>query len=70
MAEYSNEPMAPGSGPEMSLIDTWIAAFTKPNEGTFARIVAQPGATTSKAFLWVFVASLITSFASAIAQTV
>jgi hypothetical protein len=68
MAEYSNEPVVPGSGPEMSLIDTWIAAFTKPNEGTFARIVAQPGATVSKAFLWVFGASLITSFASAIAQ--
>ncbi len=70
MAEYSNEPMVPGGGPEMSLIDTWIAAFTKPNEGTFARIVAQPGATTSKAFLWVLVASLITSFASLIAQAV
>ena len=68
MAEYSNEPVAPEGGPEMSLVDTWIAAFTKPNEGTFARIVAQPGATVSKAFLWVFVASLITSFASAIAQ--
>ena len=52
----------------MSLVDTWIAAFTKPNEGTFARIVAQPSASVSKAFLWVFVASLITSFASAIAQ--
>jgi hypothetical protein len=70
MAEYSNEPMVPGSDPEMSLIDTWIAAFTKPNEGTFARIVAQRGATASKAFLWVFVASLITSFASLIAQAV
>ena len=68
MAEYSNEPVVPGGGPEMSLVDTWIAAFTKPNEGTFARIVAQPSASVSKAFLWVFVASLITSFASAIAQ--
>jgi hypothetical protein len=68
MAEYSNEPVVPGGGPEMSLVDTWIAAFTKPNEGTFARIAAQTGATVSKAFLWVFVASLITSFASAIAQ--
>ena len=69
MAEYSNEPVAPEGDPKMSLVDTWIAAFTKPNEGTFARIVAQPGASASKAFLWVFVASLITSFASAIAQS-
>lgn len=68
MAEYSNEPVAPEGGPEMSLVDMWIAAFTKPNEGTFARIMARPGATVSKAFLWVFVASLITSFASLVAQ--
>lgn len=70
MTEYSNEPVTPEGGPEMSLVDTWIAAFTKPNEGTFSRIVAQPSATVSKAFLWVFVASLITSFASLIAQAV
>jgi hypothetical protein len=68
MSELSNEPMVPESGPPMSMIDTWMAAVTKPNEGTFARIAAQPGASASKAFLWVFVASLITSFASFIAQ--
>ena len=62
--------MAPESGPAMSMVDTWIAAVTKPNEGTFARIVAQPGASASKAFLWVFVASLLTSLASLITQAV
>jgi hypothetical protein len=69
MSELSNEPVVPESDRPMSMIDTWMAALTKPNEGTFARIVAQPGASTTKAFLWVFVASLITSFASAIAQS-
>jgi hypothetical protein len=54
----------------MSLVDTWIAAITKPNEGTFAQIAAQPGATAGKAFLWVFLASILTSFASLIAQAV
>jgi hypothetical protein len=68
MSEFSNEPMGPESDRPMSMIDTWMAAFTKPNEGTYARIVAQPGASTSRAFLWVFVASLITTFASSIAQ--
>lgn len=68
MSEISNEPMGPENGQPMSMMDTWMAAFTKPNEGTFARIVAQPGASSSKAFLWVFVASLITSVASAISQ--
>jgi hypothetical protein len=69
MSELSNEPVVPEGDQPMSMIDTWMAAMTKPNEGTFARIVAQPGATTSKAFLWVFVASLISTFASTIAQT-
>ena len=68
MSEFSNEPMAPSGGGEMSLIDTWVSALTKPNEGTFARIVSQPGASASKAFLWVFLASLLTSFVSLIAQ--
>jgi hypothetical protein len=54
----------------MSLMDTWISAVTKPNESTFAQIAAQPGATGAKAFLWVFLASLLTSFASLIAQAV
>jgi len=68
MSELSNEPVVPESGQPMSMIDTWKAAITKPNEGTFARILAQPGASASKSFLWVFVASLITSFASSISQ--
>lgn len=67
MSEFSNEPIVPGRGPEMSLIDTWIDAFTKPKEETYARIVAQPSASASKAFLWVFVASLLTSLVSLVA---
>ena len=70
MSDLSNEPMVPESGPTMSLVETWIAAVTKPNEGTFAQIVAQPGATAGKAFLWVFLASILTSFASLIVQAV
>jgi len=59
--------MVPDSSPEMSLIDTWIDAFTKPREETYARIAAQPSASTGKALLWVFLASLLTSFASLVA---
>lgn len=70
MSEFSNEPMAPTGGSSMSLVETWMAAITKPNEGTFVQIAAQPGATVSKAFLWVFVASLVTSFVSFIAQAI
>jgi len=70
MSNMSNEPMVPAGDSEMSLVDTWMAAFTKPNEGTFARIAAQSRASITTAFIWVFVASLFTSFASLIAQAV
>jgi len=70
MSEFSNEPMVPSEGSAMSMTDTWVSAVTKPNVNTFARIAAQPGATTSKALLWVFVASLVTSFATFIAQAI
>ena len=68
MSEYSNEPIVPGNRPEMSLIDTWIEAFTKPKEETYAKIAAQPSASTTKAFLWVFIASLLTSIVGAVAS--
>ena len=70
MSEFSNEPMVPSESPAMSMMDTWVSAITKPNVATFTRIAAQPGATTSKALLWVFVASLVTSFVSFIAQAI
>ena len=70
MSELSNEPVIPESRSSMSLVETWIAAVTKPNESTFSQIVAQPGATAGKAFLWVFLASILTSFSSLIVQAV
>ena len=70
MSELSNDPMMPESDSEMSLLDTWMAAITKPNVETFQQIAAQPSASTTKAFVWVFIASLITTFASLVAQAV
>ncbi len=62
------EPVFEEKG-EMTMLETWIAAFTKPNENTFVEIISQRGATTSKAFLWIFLASLLSSFSSLIAQS-
>jgi hypothetical protein len=70
MSELSNEPVMPVGESEMSLIDTWMAAITKPKEETFAKIAAQPSATIAKAFLWFFISSLLTSFTSLIVQAV
>lgn len=67
MSEYSNEPIVPGSSPQMSMIETWTAAFTRPWEETYTNIAAQPGATATKAFLWVFIASMLTTLVSLIA---
>lgn len=69
MSEFPNEPMSSSSNSELSLIDTWMIAFTKPNEGTFVQIAAQRSATAAKAILWVFVASLVTSFVTLVAQS-
>lgn len=67
--EYLDQTPPPPGG-EMSAVETWIAAISKPNENTFAEIAAQPGATTGKAFLWVAIAALISAFFGALSQTV
>ena len=66
---FDNSTPPPSSG-EMTAIETWIAAVTKPNAGTFERIAGQSGATTNKALLWVALASLVTAFFRVIAQSV
>jgi hypothetical protein len=46
----------------------WITAVTKPKEETYAMLASQPGAEAKKAYLWVFLTSLVTSIAVAIVQ--
>jgi hypothetical protein len=60
----------PPEGPaRMGIFDMWIAALTQPREETFARIAAQPNATTGNALIWVFIATLISGMITAIGQT-
>jgi len=59
MNEEPNAPMLPARSP--SVVQTWMAAITKPNEQTYAQLAASPEAKTSTALLWVFIASLIQS---------
>ena len=68
MSEFSNTPMMAGNEPEMTLIETWMAVVTQPKVETFEKIAAQPSASTGKAVLWIFIASLVASFASLVAQ--
>ena len=62
----SNEPMMPSSSP--SFFETWVNALTKPREETYAAIAASPKAKSMTAYLWVFLASIISSFLTLIAQ--
>jgi len=63
MNELSNAPMYDGAPPAPEpFYTTWIKAVTKPNEQTYAEIGASPDATPGKAYLWVFLASLVSYF--------
>lgn len=66
--EFFDSSAPPPAGGEMTAIETWIAALTKPTESTFAEIAAQRGASVRKAFLWAALSSLMTSFATILAN--
>jgi hypothetical protein len=63
MNESSNAPISGGmsSAPE-PFYQVWIKAITKPNEQTFADIANSPDASPNKAYLWVFLTSLVSYF--------
>lgn len=56
----SNAPMRVSGS--TSVFQNWINALTKPSEQTFANMVAEPGASAGKAYLWVFVTTLVNFF--------
>lgn len=67
MNDMSNAPI-PESRPT-SVMQTWMNALTKPSEQTFVDIASSPNAKASTAYLWVFVASLIQIFLTALVQS-
>ena len=67
MNDMSNAPI-PESRPA-SAMQTWMNALTKPSEQTFVNIASSPNAKASTAYLWVFVASLIQIFLTALVQS-
>ncbi|MBI3738463.1 MAG: YIP1 family protein [Chloroflexi bacterium] len=64
--QMSNAPMM-SSGPK-SFIQVWMDALTKPNEQNYADMAAAPGASAGKAYLWVFLTSLVSYFIIALVQ--
>lgn len=51
-----------------SVFQIWTRALTKPSEFTYADLAASPRARASTAYLWMFIASLIQFFLSALVQ--
>jgi hypothetical protein len=70
MNESSNVPMYNSTPPPPEpFYQTWIKAVTKPNEQTFAEIANSPDASPNKAYLWVFLSSLVSFFLVILAST-
>lgn len=61
-----NAPISPAPSSPTSFLQVWMNAITKPNEQTYAGIAASPDASPGKAYLWVFLATLI-NFSIAVA---
>ena len=69
MNEPTNAPMLPPPSGVSEWFSVWRDAVTKPNEQTFATIVASPNAKYTTAFLWVFISSLIEFFVIFLVQS-
>lgn len=67
MNDVPNAPIP--VNPMTSPLQIWGKALTKPSEQTFAEISSSPNARASTAYLWVFVASLIQLFLTALVQS-
>ncbi len=57
------EPAAP-----TPFFQNWVNALTKPNEATYAAMASSPNASSTPAFIWVFIASLVSAFVSFLVQ--
>lgn len=67
MNDMSNEPISVGN--PTSPLQIWRKALTQPSEQTFVEIASSPNARATTAYLWVFVASLIQIFLTALVQS-
>lgn len=67
MNEPSNTPMYDSAPPAPEpFYQTWIKALTKPNEQTYVEIANSPDANPNKAYLWMFLVSLVSGLISAV----
>ncbi len=60
----STPPMMTGPTGPRPFFQTWVDALTKPNEQTYRDIASAPNASSTQAFIWVFIGALIQFFIS------
>jgi hypothetical protein len=59
MSEESLQAVPIRSTETLTWFDTWILAVTQPSVASFEKIIRDPKASITRAFLWVFITSLI-----------
>jgi hypothetical protein len=64
----SNTPVMESKPGPAGWLAVWIKAVTKPNEQTFVEITESPNATLTTAFIWVFIAGVVSGIFQAIRQ--
>ncbi|HEY2980560.1 MAG TPA: YIP1 family protein [Anaerolineales bacterium] len=66
MTDQSNLPVMAGAAEPF--YQTWMKALTRPSEQTFAAMAASPNAKASTAYLWYFLAALVSFFLTSLVQ--
>jgi hypothetical protein len=70
MNEPTNTPVFDSTPPAPEpFYKVWVKAVTKPNEQTFIELAASPNAKQTTAYLWIFVATLISTFLSSLVSS-
>lgn len=73
MTQFENTPITPPSsgapGPA-GWLPVWIKAVSKPNEQTFVEITEHPDANSKTAYIWVFIAGLVSGIFQAFASVI
>jgi len=66
----SNAPIMEAKPGPTGWLPVWIMAVTKPNEQTFVDITESPEAVSKTAFIWVFLAGMISTIVTGIMQAI
>ena len=73
MNDQTNDPKMmedPDRPPPQGAFPVWSKVYTKPGEKTFMEIISHPDATAKNAYIWVFVAGMLSGLINSLTQIV